>query len=147
MKTLNISEETYIEERLNDQINWYDLKSIKAQKYYKSLKRIEIILSSSIPLLVGFITEAKIWISIVGFIGVVITATEGWLHISKYHENWIEYRSICETLRHEKYMYLTRTGVYDSENPFSVLVERVESIISKENVNWANLNSSQNGGN
>ena len=43
-------------------------------------------------------------------------------------------------------MYLTRTGVYDTESPFKLLVERVESIISKENVNWASLNSNQNGG-
>lgn len=144
---MEISENEYIQERLEDQINWYDSKSIKAQKNYKNFKKTVIFLAASIPLFVGFISDAKIWATIVSVIGVIITVIEGWLGLSKYHENWIEYRSICETLRHEKYMYLTRTGVYDIETPFKLLVERVESIISKENVNWANLNSNQNGGN
>jgi hypothetical protein len=142
-----LNEVQYIKERLEDQINWYDKKSISAQRHYKNLKRIVIITSASIPLFIGFIPEAKVWATIVGFLGVIITGVEGWMSIAKYHENWIEYRGICETLRHEKYMYLTKTGVYDTEDAFKALVERVESIISKENVNWANLNNQQNGGN
>lgn len=143
---MNIAEKEYIQERLDDQINWYDNKSIRSQKLYKRCKKLVIILSASIPFFVGFITELKIWATVVSAIGVIITFIEGWLGLSKYHENWIEYRSICEILKHEKYMYLTKTGVYDTEEPFKLLVERVESIISKENVNWANLNNNQNGG-
>ena len=143
---MDINKETYIHDRLEDQINWYDNKSMKYQKLYKRLKCIIIVLSASIPLFVGFIADYDIWETIVSAIGVAIVVIEGWLSLTKYHENWIEYRSICETLRHEKYMYLTRTGIYDSDNPFKVLVERVESIISKENLNWASLNNNQNGG-
>lgn len=144
---MDISIETYIQERLDDQISWYDTKSIRSQKFYKRLKGVVITLSASIPLFVGFIADFnKHWEYVVSAIGVIIVVIEGWLGLAKYHENWIEYRSICETLRHEKYMYLTRTGIYDTENPFNVLVERVESIISNENVNWAGLNNS-NGGN
>lgn len=37
-------------------------------------------------------------------------------------------------------MFQTRTGVYrDSEFPFADLVERSETLISNENINWANL--------
>lgn len=144
---MEISEETYLQERLDDQINWYDTKSIRSQKVYKLLKGLVIILSASIPFFIGFIADFnKHWEYLVSAIGVIIVGIEGWLGITKHHEHWIEYRSICETLRHEKYMYLTRTGVYDIENPFKVLVERVESIISKENVNWASLYNNQNEG-
>ncbi|KGR91350.1 hypothetical protein CD30_05905 [Ureibacillus massiliensis 4400831 = CIP 108448 = CCUG 49529] len=139
-----MSEEEYFQERLDDQINWYDKKSARSQKLYKSLKGIVIFLSASIPFFVGFISDFEFWEIVVSAIGVSIAVIEAWLGITKYHEHWIEYRSICETLKHEKYMYLTRTGVYDNENPFKVLVERVESIISKENVNWASLNNIQN---
>ncbi|WP_226639256.1 DUF4231 domain-containing protein [Priestia flexa] len=143
---MNISEQTYIKERLDDQIDWYDKKSIKSQQHYKCLKGLEIALSALIPLLIGFIEDWKVWSTIIGVFGVLITGIEGWLSLTKCHENWIEYRSICETLKHEKYMYLTKTGVYDIEQPFKTLVERVESIISKENVNWANLNNSESRG-
>jgi hypothetical protein len=143
---VDITKEDYIQQRLDDQIEWYDKKSMKAQKRYKRAKGTVITLSASIPLCVGFIPEFKLWATIVSIIGVVITGIEGWLNLAKYHENWIEYRNICETLRHEKYMYLTKTGVYDSQDEFKILVERVESIISKENLNWANLNNNENRG-
>ena len=140
---LDISEEAYFQERLDDQMNWYDNKSSRSQKLYKLLKSIVIVLSASIPLFVGFTSDFEFWEIVVSAIGVIIVVIEGWLGLTKYHEHWIEYRSICETLRHEKYMYLTRTGVYGIDNPFKILVERVESIISQENVNWASLNNNQ----
>ena len=37
-------------------------------------------------------------------------------------------------------MYQTQTGVYkNEEDKFALLVERCETIISSENINWANL--------
>ncbi|HHY74088.1 MAG TPA: DUF4231 domain-containing protein [Bacillus bacterium] len=141
--------EQYLNERLDDQINWYDKKSIWHQKIYKRLKITQIILSAAIPFLAGYIDSIK-WLAIIaGSMGVIITCIEGVLSLGKHHENWIEYRSICETLRHEKYMYLTKTGIYRNEDSFGNLVERIETIISKENVNWASMNygdNKENGG-
>ncbi|PIC81075.1 hypothetical protein CSV75_04660 [Sporosarcina sp. P18a] len=140
----------YVKERLDNQIKWYDDKSISHQKIYKRWKIAQIIISASIPFVVGYVDIVKFLAIIVGLMGVVITCIEGILTLGKYHENWIEYRSICETLRHEKYMYLTKTGVYSNEPSFINLVERVESVISQENVNWAALNyenNKTNGGN
>ncbi|MDF2605838.1 MAG: hypothetical protein K0S34_28 [Bacillales bacterium] len=137
---MNITEVDFIKQRLEDQIRWYDNSSQKSQKCYKLLKGIEISASAFIPLCTGFIVDFEFWAIIVGVLGVIITVIEGWLAITKHHENWIEYRSICENLKHEKFMFLTKTGVYSGEFPFTLLVERTESIISKENVNWANSN-------
>ena len=65
---------------------------------------------------------------------------ESFISISKHHDNWIDYRRTAESLKHEKYMFLTGTGVYKNEkDDFSLLVERCETIISSENINWANL--------
>ncbi len=130
----------YIKNRLNNQIDWYDDKSMKAQQTYKCLKLIELILAALIPILSIFSQDLIHITWIIAVAGGTITVIEGWLNISKLHENWIEYRSICETLKHEKYMFLTKTGVYNTDNNFGYLVERIESIISKVNVNWANLN-------
>lgn len=137
-------EEEYIKTRIDDQINWYDKKSISHQSIYKSWKITQIIISASIPFVVGYVDSLRFLAIVVGAMGVVITCIEGILTLGKHHENWIEYRSICETLRHEKYMYLTRTGIYKNEGSFSNLVERVESVISQENVNWAALNYEDN---
>jgi hypothetical protein len=39
-------------------------------------------------------------------LGVLITVLEGLLHLNQYQQNWINYRSTCEALKHEKYIYL-----------------------------------------
>ncbi len=70
----------------------------------------------------------------------LILFSEGIIALYSHHDNWVEYRKISEMLQHEKYMFLTNTGVYSNEKiPFKLLVERVESIISSENINWANM--------
>lgn len=132
-----MNEEDYLNQRLENQINWYDKKSIGCQKKYKWLKRLEILFATAIPVVIS-INPITIIVSILGG---SIAFIEGWLSLSKYHENWIEYRRICELLRQEQYMYLTKSGVYNSDHTLNYLVERVESIVSKENVNWANLHS------
>ena len=57
--------------------------------------------------------------------------------LGQHHENWLEYRTTCESLKHEKYLFLTRTEPYDSNAAFALLVRRVESLLSKENSAWA----------
>lgn len=137
---MEMSEESYIEERLDNQIEWYNSKSQWNQKCYKWLKNFELILSALIPvLLVASFDEY--WTKIVvGFFGATITVISGLHGLYNFFENWIEYRATAETLKHEKNMYLTHSGVYsDCDGNFQQLVERTESIISKENVNWAGM--------
>lgn len=136
----------YIENRLNNQIDWYDKKSQSCQKKYKNLKVLQIIFAALIPFLAALVLDHNFLIYIVSALGVLVTIFEGILSLNKYHENWIEYRSICETLQREKNMYLGKAGVYSEGESFVTLVERIETIISKENINWANLNHNENGG-
>ncbi|AXF91113.1 DUF4231 domain-containing protein [Bacillus licheniformis] len=141
-----MTEEQYMEERLNNQIEWYDEKSLSHQNKYKRIKRAVIILAPLIPVLSIFIKYDEFWFAmIIGVLGSLITILEGLLSLGKHQENYIEYRRICETLKHEKYQYLTRTGVYAEADPFKLLVERIESIISQENLNWANMQNNSEG--
>ena len=136
-----MTDQEYLEQRLDNRINWYDKKSEQNQKYYRFFRNSELIFSASISLiLVAYTPEYRFFKFIIGLLSVAITIIAGILSLYKYHENWIEYRSIRDSLYHEKYMFLTRAGIYDSENPFQTLVERVESILSHENFNWAQLN-------
>jgi hypothetical protein len=137
---LSDDERIYFETRVDDQINWYDNKSLEHQDKFKSMKMIIIVSSASIPFLVTLKIENFGIKIVVGLLGIAITVMESLINMNKHSENWIEYRSICETLKHEKFMYLYKTGVYrDDTNRFEYFVERVESIISQENINWASL--------
>ena len=135
-----MDEDTYLQERLEDQVAWYDGKSQWNQKAFKYLRIAEIVAATSIPFLVGYIHEADSKVKfVVGLLGVVVAIIAGIIPLCKFHEHWIEYRTTCETLKHHKYLYLTKSAPYDEENAFNVLVENIESLISKENSNWLNL--------
>ena len=93
--------------RLEDQISWYDRKSNYSQQVYKWIKIIEIVAAALVPLAAGLHLPAPF----TGSLGVLIAALEGILQLNQYHHNWITYRSTCETLKHEKYLYLAMASV------------------------------------
>jgi len=120
-------------QRLEDQISWYDSKSNRSQTWFKSLKLLEIGSGALIPFLAGF--HAPAWST--GSLGVLIVILEGAQHLNQYQHNWITYRSTCESLKHEKYLYLANAGPYSKdENRAAVLAERVESLVSQEHAKW-----------
>jgi hypothetical protein len=131
----------YLTDRLNAQIEWYDKESQFNQKRFKSLRILNITLSVSIPFLTALMNDDKssnnVLKIVIGFIGALIAVSEAILNLYKYHENWIQYRSTAESLKHHKYLFETKTGVYAHEaRAFSVLVDNVEGLISKENTTW-----------
>ena len=107
-----MDESEYLKDRLDDQINWYDRKSIKNQKYYKLFQLILILSAAAIPLLSGYLVQKETStylpyiIGALGFFVAIITAI---LSLYKFQENWTAYRTTCESLQHEKYLYLTKT--------------------------------------
>lgn len=127
-----------IMERLEDQIHWYDLKSGINMRWYKRLKISEIASAAVIPFLAASnIPRAML---VTGVLGVLVTLFEGMLQLNQYHENWIRYRSTCESLKHEKYIYLANAGPYANvEKPRALLAERVESLVSQEHAKWATV--------
>ena len=55
----------------------------------------------------------------------------------KYQENWISYRTTAETLKKEIHFYeATIQGYENVEDKEALFVERVESLISRENTFW-----------
>jgi hypothetical protein len=123
-------------DRLEDQISWYDRKSASNQQAYKRIKVTEIIAAAVIPLL-GAVNPPHVgwWAST---LGVLITVLEGLLHLNQYQQNWIAYRSTCESLKHEKYVYLAKASPYAGvADPRALLAERVESLVSQEHAKWA----------
>ena len=124
--------------RLEDQIGWYDRKSSAAQRAFKRIKILEIFAAAIIPFLAGIsLPHDKL---IIAGLGVLITILEGFLHLNQYQQIWGSYRSTCEALRHEKYMYLASAGPYtNAADPRALLAERVEATVSKEDAQWSSL--------
>jgi hypothetical protein len=61
---------------------------------------------------------------------------EGVQQLQQYQQNWTSYRSTCEQLKHEKFLFLARAGPYATGDPAKQLAERVESLVSQEHAAW-----------
>lgn len=135
--TISLSQDEYIEQRLDNQIAWYDRKSQLCQSTFKRLRRIEILCAAVIPLLAGFSGAHRSIPIAMGLLGAIVVVVTAFQSLGQYQENWIDYRTTCESLRHERFLFLTSSPPYHRRAAFTLLVERVEALISKENTAWA----------
>ncbi|PYI58804.1 MAG: DUF4231 domain-containing protein [Verrucomicrobia bacterium] len=131
-----ISPEDYIEQRLNDQINWYGQKSRTNQLWFKRLRFAEIVAAAVIPFLAGFAGESLSIKIAIGALGVIVAIIASLLALLRLQEHWINYRATAEALKTEKFLFLTQTQPYDTGDAFHFLVQRVEALLSKENTEW-----------
>ena len=129
-------EQKYIKERLYDQLDYYSKSSSKNQKCYKRHKLVEIVSAAAIPLLSGMGDSVPYGAWIIGILGASIAISASISALYKYHENWISYRTTLEKLKREKYLYEASVAPYDDTDKFTLLVQRVESIIAEENIQW-----------
>jgi hypothetical protein len=130
-----ISADDPIFKRLEDQLAWYSQKSRLARRSFKRIKVTEIIAAALIPFLTGRSWPYTSYI--IGAMGVMITVLEGILHLNQYQENWTSYRNTAESLKHEKFLFLAKTGPYaNAADPRAALAERVEALIAQENSQW-----------
>lgn len=134
-----VDSKEYVDQRLDDQIEWYDRKSRSNQGWYKRLRMTQVLAAAVIPFLTGYLESDTASIKlVVGGCGVVIAAVTATLDLYRFQEHWIQYRSTCESLKKEKFLFLTHSEPYNNEcaNRLELLVQRSETLISKENSHW-----------
>lgn len=121
-------------ERLESQIAWYDEKSGEGQRWYKRMKLAVLVAAASVPVAASL--DAPIWVP--GALGSLVVVLEGVQSLYQHQEHWITYRSTCEALRHERYLFLASAAHYSTAvNPMALLAERIEGLVSQEHAKWA----------
>ena len=117
-------------DRLEDQISWYNKNSLRSHFLFKMLKAVVIVCAALIPLLSGLQATLP-WLT--GSLGALIAVLEGLQQLNQYQQNWIRYRSTCESLKREKYLYLAKAGPYAGvSDARALLAERIEPLGSEE---------------
>lgn len=117
-------------DRLEDQISWYNKNSLRSHFLFKMLKAVVIVCAALIPLLSGLQATLP-WLT--GSLGALIAVLEGLQQLNQYQQNWILYRSTCESSKREKYLYLAKAGPYAGvSDARALLAERIESLGSEE---------------
>lgn len=121
-----------VQARLDSQIAWYDERSARNKKAYWWMKGVEIVVAAFIPF-----CSAHCPATATGLLGVVVVILEGLQHAFNVHENWINYRSTAEALKHEKYLFASMAGPYAQTDSARVLLaERVEGLASQGHAKW-----------
>ena len=131
--------EQYVKERYTRQVDWYDGKATENQKKYRVMQWSIIVLAALTPVLIELRLRGSYGHLPTATSAVVAIVTAG-LKTFKYQENWINYRTTCETLRKEYHYYNAVIGEYQElergEKRRGLFVSRVESLISRENTMW-----------
>jgi Protein of unknown function (DUF4231) len=119
--------------RLEDQIAWYDRKSQLSQRWFKWLKAGQLAAAGAIPVAAAFGPPD----AVPAALGGLVILLEAFQQLNQYQQNWINYRSTCEALKHEKYLYLAHAGPYGpADDARALLAERIEGLISQEHAKW-----------
>jgi hypothetical protein len=119
--------------RLDEEIDWYDRKSGEAQRWFKLLKAAQLASAAAIPVVATLGAHP----AVAAVLGSLVVVLEGIQQLNQYQQNWSSYRSTCEALRHEKYLFLAGAGPYaGATNGHALLADRIEGLISQEHAKW-----------
>ncbi len=127
--------EDYIAKRYEDQVGWYDKKAGWNRWWYSRIQWTMIVFSAVTPVLLSARHELPQTVAVFTSLGVAILAAG--LKAFRFEELWFNYRSTCEALRTQ--FYLFRAGLGDFSNPETRearFVETVEAMLSRENTLW-----------
>ncbi|EAR16131.1 DUF4231 domain-containing protein [Robiginitalea biformata] len=141
---MEMNEEQFMRDRVDDQLNWYRKKSTRNKKYHMLFSGIIIVSGSLIPLVAGY----SQWNSqfdglLVACLGVLTAMATGIAALYKFQEKWLSYRTAAEALLREKILYQTRTRAYaGNREAYALFVSNVEDILSNENRGWNEIMAS-----
>ena len=146
-----MTEEQYIIERVDDQIEWYEKKSATNKSRHLSFNVLIIVFAAFIPLISGFSDEISLAVGdwpvapnlLVAVFGVFTSIFTGISALNKYQEKWTTYRITGESLKREKLLYQTRTIPYNTASAFNQFVRNIENLMSEENTIWTQIVNQQ----
>jgi hypothetical protein len=121
--------------RLDDQFTWHDQKSIKAQKAYKQVKLMQLVVGASVPVVAGLSAPA----AVTAALAAVVVVAEGLQQLYQWQNNWVQYRATAEALRHEKNLFQAQAGEYAGPDRVQRLAEKVENLVTAQTLKWTKL--------
>ena len=127
----------YIEERLNNQLRYYDKTAGKGKKRYLQSRFVSVVAAALVPVCVNLDFQYMDYVTtVLSVLVVLLVSLESVFH---FREQWVNSRSTSEALRKEYFQFTTSQGHYgdaakEPEKAFRLFVGRVETMIEAENM-------------
>jgi Protein of unknown function (DUF4231) len=132
--------EEYLNERYRDSTKYYESQATTNKKLYNWFQWSVIIISAVMPVLVVSTYQTEYFKWATAGLSLLLAIGTSALKAFKFQENWMNFRQIAETIKQEKYFFEAEIGPYaTAPDKRALLVDRVESLISRENAIWVNV--------
>jgi hypothetical protein len=136
--------DSYLSSRVDDQLSWLSRASKSNKRVFLTLRIFEIVLGTSITNFSPHAGRVPWGPLAIAMAGGGIALSGGWLALNRNQENWVRYRSLGESLKREKYLFLAGTPPYDvEETVFTNFVVASEALLLDERAGWARQVSQQ----
>jgi Protein of unknown function (DUF4231) len=139
----------YLERRLEPQRKWHNDKATWNKRRFYAVEVATLLAGAAIPVVNLWLVRDAFWAGVLSAIlggVVVVAASVGKLF--KFHENWLQYRTLVEALEREKELYSVGAADYaeaDEAGRNRLLVERVENILASTTSQFIETHQSARG--
>ncbi len=139
--------ESYINDRVDDQLKYFDQCAVRNQRIYRLLRIVAISCNvlTALAIALTFAVPAGYKVK-VGLAALVLTmivlATYQIEEFFNFGAKWQKFRIVGELIKSEKYLYLNGAGVYtsaDMEQRKRIFVKRVEDIFRSTDMSYFSL--------
>lgn len=139
--------ESYINDRVDDQIKYFDRNAVKNQRIYRFLRMTAISCNvlTTLAIVLTFAVPAHLKVPM-GIAALVLTlivlATYQIEEFYNFGAKWQKFRIVGELIKSEKYMFLNGAGVYASgeiEQRKRIFVKKVEDIFRSTDMSYFSL--------
>ena len=130
----------YVKDRYDGQVQWYERKAAINKRGYLGVQTSIVILSvvTSVTAALDLNKQETMWWVAPVLASALVAILAALQKVFQFQELWIEYRMTVESLRKERHLHLARVGEYGiPDSPDQLFVERVENILSRQNMAWA----------
>ena len=142
-----MSEFSYITERYQPQLDYFELKATKNQALYMKMRRLMLISSWLTPIAifaqVVLPDDFRVWWSFVPMIlSTVAVGSYQWEEQHNYGSQWSKFRLVAENLKRHRALLEVGTGPFrglDEKEAQKTFVEITEKIIEGTDVNYFTL--------
>lgn len=139
--------QSYMSDRVDDQLGYFDSSAMRNQKSYRRLKWISIVCNIMTTMFIALAftvpQEFKTGMSIVALIlSTTVLATYQIEEFQSFGAKWEKFRLVAEQIKSEKFMFLNRVGRYSVQDDVlakNQFIETIENIIKGTDISYFSL--------